>query len=214
MPPIVHTNQTGQAMKNVMNSKVISRSLGVMILVTALAGCSTMEINTDFDPKADFRKLKTYAWIDEPRKPTGDPRIDDNPFLESRVHAAVDRELSAKGFMLKNSGTPDFLVAYHVSLDQKRSVQHLNDYYGYGPGWGYTYPGTRPPGYYRGSSSSYVYTYDEGTLILDIVNPEGRQLMWRGAARDEVKFSNTPSKEGTQLNEAVNRLLERFPPSS
>jgi hypothetical protein len=196
-----------------MDTTTITRRLAPALLAVALAGCSTMEINTDFDPKADFSGLKTYAWIDEPRMPTGDSRIDDNPFLENRVHAAVDRELAAKGFVLATTGTPDFLVAYHVSLDQKRSVQHLNDYYGYGPGWGYTYGTVRRPGYYATPSSTYVYTYDEGTLILDIVRPEGRQLIWRGAARDEVKFSSTPSKDSGQLNEAVTRLLDDFPPT-
>ena len=191
----------------------ISRRLGVTIFIAALAGCSTMEISTDFDPTANFAGLKTYAWLDEPRKATGDPRIDDNPFLEGRIHTAVDRELAAKGFVVESSETPDFLVAYHVSLDQQRSVQHLNDYYGYGPGWGYTYAGARQPGYYASPSSTYVYTYDEGTLILDIVKPEERQLMWRGSARDEVRFSSNPGKESGQLNEAVSRMLEQFPPS-
>lgn len=200
-------------MHNAMSTTALMKYFGLPLLVAALTGCSTMEINTDFDPSANFSDLKTYAWIDEPRKPTGDPRIDDNPFLEGRVHAAVERELGAKGFVLDESGTPDFLIAYHVSLDQKRSVQHLNDYYGYGPGWGYSYPRARPPGYFGTTSSTYVYEYEEGTLILDIVKPEGRQLIWRGAARDEVRFSNTPAKESGQLNEAVARMLKRFPPS-
>jgi hypothetical protein len=201
-------------MQKTMNTKAITKCLGLTIFIAALAGCSTMEINTDFDPNANFAGLKTYAWLDEPREATGDPRIDDNPFLEGRVHAAVDRELGAKGFVMTSSGTPDFLVAYHVSLDKQRSVQHLNNYYGYGPGWGYTYAGAQRPGYYASpSSSTYVYTYDEGTLILDIVKPEGRQLIWRGAARDEVRFSSNPGKESGQLNEAVSRLLKDFPPS-
>ena len=200
-------------MQKAMNTNAITKCLGLTIFIAALAGCSTMEINTDFDPSASFAGLKTYAWLDEPRKATGDPRIDDNPFLEGRVHAAVDKELSAKGMVLSSSGTPDFLVAYHVSLDQQRSVQHLNNYYGYGPGWGYTYAGARGAGYYASPSSTYVYTYDEGTLILDIVKPEERQLMWRGSARDEVRFSSNPGKESAQLNEAVSRMLEQFPPS-
>lgn len=196
-----------------MDKLAVMNYMGLAMLLTTIAGCSTMEINTDFDPRANFADLKTYDWLDEPRKPTGDPRIDDNPILEGRIQAAVDRELAAKGFVRQDSDTPDFLVAYHVSLDKQRSVQHLNDYYGYGPGWGYTYSGVRRPGYYASPSSTYVYEYEEGTLIVDIVKPEGRQLIWRGAARDEVRFSNTPENEGAQINEAVKRMMERFPPS-
>lgn len=183
-----------------------------IVLSLGLAGCSTVEVSHDYDPKANFAGLQTYDWLDEPQKPTGDPRIDGNTILESRIHSAVDTALAARGFR-KVSSDPDFLVAYHVSLDKQRSVQTLNSYYGYGPGWGYGYGASYRPGYWAGAPETYVYEYEEGTLILDIVKPGNRELMWRGSARDEVNFKSTPEKDQTQLNEAVNEMLEHFPPS-
>ena len=183
-----------------------------LLLVALLTGCSTMEVSFDSDPKADFTGLKTYAWLKEPQKPTGDPRIDGNTILENRIHAAVDAELAARGFR-KVTSDPDFLVAYHVSLDKRRSVQTLNNYYGYGPGWGYGYGSAYRPGYWAGAPETYVYEYEEGTLILDVVNPENKELMWRGSAQDEVHFKSSPEKEEKQLKEAVQRMLEKFPPA-
>jgi len=185
----------------------------VLILAAVLAGCSTIEVNHDYDPKANFAGLKTYEWLKEAQKPTGDPRIDGNTILENRIHQAVDAELAARGFKkVTGNADADFLVAYHVSLDKQRSVQTLNSYYGYGPGWGYGYGASYRPGYWAGSPETYVYEYEEGTLILDIVNPKNKELMWRGSAQDEVHFKSTPEKDQTQLNEAVHMMLESFPP--
>jgi hypothetical protein len=191
----------------------MNQSMRMLLIVSslALAGCSTMEINYDYDPKASFAGLKTYAWLDEPQKMTGDPRIDDNTILRDRIHTAVDAGLAARGFR-KASKDPDFLVAYHVSLDRRQSVQTLNSYYGYSPGWGYGYGASYRPGYWGGAPETYVYEYEEGTLILDVVDPKTKELMWRGSAQDEVNFKSTPEKDQTQLNEAVQGMLEHFPP--
>jgi hypothetical protein len=183
----------------------------VMVLAAVMAGCSSMEISYDYDPKANFTGVKTYEWLNEPQKPTGDPRVDGNTILEKRIHEAVDTGLAARGFREVTSD-PDFLIAYHVSLDKRRSVQTLNSYYGYGPGWGYGYGAAYRPGHWGGAPETYVYEYEEGTLILDIVNPENKELIWRGSVQDEVHFKSTPEKDQTQLNEAVHKTLENFPP--
>jgi hypothetical protein len=183
----------------------------VLVLAALVTGCSTMQVSFDFDPKAKFTGLKTYMWLEEPQKPTGDPRIDGNTILHNRIHDAVDSELAARGFR-KVTSDPDFLVAYHVSLDKRQSVQTLNNYYGYGPGWGYGYGSAYRPGYWAGAPETYVYEYEEGTLILDVVNPDNKELMWRGSAQDEVHFKTSPEKEQTKLKEAVRKMLAHFPP--
>ena len=201
-------------MENTELSAAMNRASRALLLLpaAALTGCSTLQVSSDFDPKANFASLKTYDWLDEPQKPTGDPRIDGNTLLENRIHEAVDTSLAARGYK-KVASDPDFLVAYHVSLDKRQSVQTLNSYYGYGPGWGYGYGASYRPGYWAGAPETYVYEYEEGTLIVDIVNPQNKELMWRGSATDEVNFKSTPEKDQTQLNNAVNEMLERFPPS-
>jgi hypothetical protein len=200
----MENTQLGDGMNRLMRMIVIVSSL-------AIAGCSTMEVSYDYDPKAKFSGLNTYDWLDEPQKSTGDPRIDDNTILKSRVQTAVDTALAARGFR-KVSSDPDFLVAYHVSLDRQQSVQTLNSYYGYSPGWGYGYGASYRPGYWAGAPETYVYEYEEGTLILDVVDPKSKELMWRGSAQDEVNFKSTPEKAQAQINEAVNGMLEHFPP--
>ena len=189
------------------------RRLAGMFLILAVSGCSSMTVNSDYDPAQSFRGLKTYAWIPGGRKPTGDPRIDNNTLLDSRVRRAVDSELAANGFNKVSGGKPDFWVVYHVTLDKKSDVTLLNSYYGYGPGWGHSYGHRYRPYGWAGPAETYVYQYDEGTLILDIIEPETRKLMWRGHATDEVQFSDSLGKKEAHINEAVRRILASFPPN-
>ena len=67
----------------------------------------------------------------------------------------------------KRSKTPDFRVALHTGQQSKVRV---TDYgYGYGVGrWG--------------GGGLDVYQYQEGTLILDVVDAKTKKLMWRGTA--------------------------------
>ena len=179
------------------------------LLAFLAAGCSTMEVQVDYDRDREFSRLRTYDWIPEPRTSTGDPRIDDNTILDKRIRRAVEGELNAKGFR-KSTEAPDFWLAYHVTLDQRQSVTTINRYYGYGPGWGWDY-GYRPHGY-RSGRETFVYQYEQGTLLIDIVDPDGRDLMWRGSATDEVSFSASPAAKEKQINEAIQRMLSDFPP--
>lgn len=177
------------------------RLLGV-VLIAALGGCSTMRVTSDTDPSAKFTGYKSYNWMAEAPKKTGDPRIDGNSILASRIRSAVERQLAAKGYEKRSSGTPDFLVGYHASLEKKTSVRMLNDHYRYGPGWGWRYRGPQ----------TYVYDYDEGTLILDIVDPKTRKLLWRGSATDVVNPTASGEARQKKINKAVTRILEKFPP--
>jgi hypothetical protein len=54
--------------------------------------------------------------------------------------------------------------------------------------------------------------YDEGTLVLEIVEQESQKLIWSGSATDRVNFSLSPEKEEAEINEAVREILKDFPP--
>jgi len=175
----------------------------VLALGATQLGCQTMDITSDWDPAIDFSKLSTYDWMPDPEP--GGPGINDS-LTRDRVYRAVDRVLADRGYVHHVSGTPDFLVGYYGAVETRLDVRSLDDYYGYRPGWS-------GPGYRRGIRT-YVREYDQGTLILDISDPHTSKLMWRGSAQAEVDRKRTPYEREATINEAVNRILEHFPPSS
>ena len=180
------------------------------LLALALGGCSTLQVSSDFDPQADFSALHSYAWLPAEKIKTGDPDIKYDSLLEARIHNAVDAELQGKGYQLQ-SEAPDFLLAYHIAIDKKVSVTYLNDLYGYGPGSGWNYRHRRM--YYGFPTTEAVaYEYDQGTLLIDVVRADNKQLIWRGSATDEVYLDSSPEVREKRLRHAVKEIFKQFPP--
>ena len=171
-----------------------------LVLTGSLGACSGMKITTDYNPETapNFSAYQTYAWLPQPIR--RDPRVY-NSITEDQVRRAVDNSLSASGFRKSTSGTPDFLVAWQAAIEDKVDVTMVNGYYGYGyRGWGAW--GAEPT----------VQAYDEGTLIVDVVDGESRELVWRGVAQAKVSQDPSPDQRGRKINEAVNKIFSNFPP--
>lgn len=174
--------------------KVLAILLSALALV-GLSGCATMSVNTDYDKEVDFAQYKTFDWIKQTPKIPPRRRIDAT-LLDKRIRDAVEAELSFKGYERVRQGSkPDFLIAYHIGAQNKVDVST----------YGYRYG---PRGRWVGRHVE-VHRYKEGTLILDLVDPGMKQLVWRGTA---VGVVYAPADLERKLLEAVGRLLEEFPP--
>jgi len=118
--------------------------------------------------------LKPYAW--KARKPTGDPRID-NDEVHALITQAVDKELKSKGYALAKSSEADFLVTYYATLDKIVKSALVDYYHGYPKNW----EAGKDIGHDTGTSKfvpqNPSFEYDKGTLVLDIVNSEGCRRM-------------------------------------
>lgn len=173
------------------------KTLAAAAVAFGISGCSGMSISDDFNPGAPFSSYETFSWLPAPE--TGDPRVD-NAIIYNRVKDAVDTQLEAKGYReVQNPGEADFLVGYHIALDGRMDMQTVNSYYGYGYG----------PWYYGGYRDTYVRYYDQGTMLIDIVDRRQDELVWRGTAQAEVRQQG----DGRQIQEAAQKLLARFPPN-
>ncbi|MEM8955678.1 MAG: DUF4136 domain-containing protein [Verrucomicrobiota bacterium] len=193
-----------------MKSQLLTFSLFAASLL--ISACSTITVRSDFDPKANFSALRTYAWMPLPPNNTGDPRVD-NPLVEKRIMDAIDSQLAAKGFQKTSSGSADFLVGYAVAVNREMRAHVIDNYYAY------PYP------YYRAGRYGYpwitaypqpqvrVYEYDQGTLVIDILNAKDKGLIFRGSAQAALRENPTPTQSSQRINEAVSKILAKFPPS-
>ncbi len=182
-----------------------------MILGLVLSACATVSTSTDYDPAANFSALKTYDWAG-PQPITGNPRLDSD-ILHTRIRNAVERELATMGYRKVTSGEPDFKVAYHVGLEDKLDVTSFT-YYDYDyPAYYHGRAGFGPSAAWP-QTETHVYQYEEGTLLLDIVDPLTNKLIWRGTAKAEVDPNQSSEKKEAKINKAVQKLLSKFPPQS
>lgn len=155
-------------------------------LVFGLWSCSPISVRTDYDHEVDFSYYQTFKWMPVPKKKSR-KTIRKGSLLDKRIRRAVERELEAKGFEVKSSGRADALLAYHVVVSKHVDVER----YGY---WG---------------RRVYVRRYKEGTIIIDIVDPQEKQLIWRGAAQG---LAARPDTSEEKINEAMAKLFEKYPP--
>ena len=183
--------------------------INLFVVVFFVSGCSSIKVNSDYNPDVSFAGFQFYNWIPYAPSTNGDPRIDGNTLFHDRVRHAIDEQLAAKGYVKSKTEKPDFWVTYHFTLDKQTEIQTINNNYNYGPGWGWGYRDYYSPFY---GSDTYIYTYEQGTLIVDIVDPNNRKLVWRGTVIDKVNFFNTPEQKKQKIREAVTKLLMQFPP--
>ena len=184
------------------------------IAVMALAGCSaTLKVSSDYNPEVDFKKLRTFAWLPSPPAKDSDPRAASG-LLAGRVQRAAIADLTAKGFVnVAPSASPDFYVTYHAAIDKKMSVRSTPTTYG-GYGYGYGYRGWWAPMPPMTSGVS-VQQYELGTLIIDIVDRERDDLVWRGSGQAKLskKDRRTSSERDVFVADAVKKILATFPPA-
>jgi len=174
--------------------------LGVLFALF-MAGCSSVSVTRDYDTAMDFSTLKTFAWQYADQPQTGNPRID-NDLIDNRVRAAVNTELSQKGFEQVEKESADFLVAYYIDYKQRISGNTIS--FGVGTG---SYGRHSAVGYDTG-----ITDYEEGHLTIDILNPADEKNFWRGVGRRRAYETSDPEKATELVNTAVARILKKFPP--
>jgi len=170
--------------------------ISTILLLTLLSGTAAyaQKVNVDWDRGTDFSKFHTYAW-----QPSTHPG---KGLWNQRIIDAVNTQLQAKGYKLVDSN-PDLWVVYSNSI--KKDQQVVGTGYNYGPAWGWGYGWGGPT-----TTTYQTYTTKEGTLIVDIADANGHQLLWRGSATDTI--SDNSDKNIKKLNSAVNKLFKNFPP--
>src|SRR5262249_41072120 len=170
----------------------------LVLSVAALGGCSTLTTSADYDKTTDFSKFKTYSWKDTDKA--------QNAILEKRNKDAVDGALGSKGLKRVDDGG-DPVVVSHVRLSKETQINTYNTGWGYGYGWG-GYGGG------MGMQTSKVEEIPVGTLIVDLVDTGKKELAWRGTASDTLNPSASPEDKEKNLNAAVAKMFEAYPPGA
>ncbi|MBY5992635.1 DUF4136 domain-containing protein [Ferrimonas balearica] len=179
-------------------------------LALLLAGCSSISTDSDFDPQTDFSQYKTWSWIKQASTP-GDKQYHMDGLTDQRIRNAVTRKMSELGFTQVAAEEADILVNYLTQTEKKVNVDTFYTSFGYHPYHYGRYP-------YYGAANVHADTrvreYKVGTLMVDFVDAESRQLIWRGSASDTVRDYKTPEDRTAKINEAVTAILQQYPPGS
>ncbi len=178
------------------------RCYAVVILAVVLSGCAFQKLDWDYDTERSLTGLTAYRWI-EPTQDSQKLGYQFEALMDQRVHNAVDGVLQTRGFQRVDSDKTevDFLVNYIAGQKTRREERQVTTSFGYGfSPWGLGV-----------STDSRVQEYEEGSLIIDIIDPETKQVVWRGRSRARIQEDLSPEQRTARINEAVAKILEGFP---
>lgn len=167
----------------------------LLLAVLTGSGCAAATVQSYADQGLDLQQYRTFAWGPTAALSTGDPRLDNNQFFDTRVRLQVERRLASKDFEKTTSQAPDLLVHYHASVTQEIDVRTLDrddrssDAAGYEP-----------------------YVFDAGTLFVDLIDRRTNRLVWRGWSQASIDgLIDDQRLLEERIDRAVARILDRLP---
>jgi hypothetical protein len=163
-----------------------------------LAGCSSLTVNYDYDTNVDWDKQKTWAWLGSQGGPSSDDPALDSGLLDQRIRSSVEYEMEQRE--MTPSDEPDVFVIYHLGSEEKLQVTdwgyRYSDYY-----WGY------------GGRQVDVHQYTEGMLVIDIVDAETKNMVWRGIGQKVIdRTQKSPEELQSRLDKIINKIMASYPP--
>lgn len=93
------------------------------------------------------------------------------------------------------------MVVAHAGVKEKTQVTDWGSYGWYNPWWG--------P--YGGRVD--VSQYQEGTLVIDIVDFQDKEMVWRGLGTAVLEGNSNPEKIQAKVDQYVSQILAKFPPA-
>jgi hypothetical protein len=169
-------------------------------------------VRVDFDHAIHFSCYKTYQWVKAPDVSSQDP-VFPNRLMQERIAGFIDEAMAARGLKRVTKGG-DLLVSYRVDVTSQPVFTTISD--GIGPGWGWGPGWDWGPGpgwawgWGSGFSTTTVQNIYEGTLVVNMVDANRRQLVFQGTSTQTV--SSRPERNSRRLLRAVNSVFEKFPP--
>ena len=164
-----------------------------------LSGCAA-QVRTEYDIGTDFSEYKRFTWVTPEVREIEDPILD-SELLTDRVRTSVRAVLARRGFTEAEEGA-DFFITYHTASKEKLRSSPFSVGIGYGRHygrWGHSVLFDGPD----------IRSYEEGVLILDIINCSQNKLVWRGW---DTSLVNQRNYSAAAVRQAVEQILAEFPP--
>jgi hypothetical protein len=172
--------------------------IAALLLAVCCSACAG--VGVEFDPSEDFSSYRKWAWL--PRlEPPVHPLAPSPEGLPEEIESRTEEFLAARGFVRVDEEEADFFVTYHVVVhveivilsetNAEQFVASMND----SPSYGVTRSETRRR------------VYQRGQLVIDVVEGDDRQLVWRGSTESKYRGSWKPHARA-----AVFDILDRLPP--
>ena len=171
------------------------RLLMIAAMALVLSGCAS-NVVTDYNSSAVFGNYATWAFAQE---------AGSDAFVSldgSRIQTAVERELNRKAMRKVANSDADLLANWQIVEEERLEQTGVGLGFGFGRsnfGWGISAP---PP----------VREVTEGKLVVELIDTETKEVVWRAASRRYLKESQSPETRRELIDEVVAEMFSKYPP--
>ena len=156
------------------------------------ATLSAQQVTYNYDQSANFANYHTYKWVEIAGAAYP------NQIVDQQIKQAIGGQLNQKGLTPATGDNADLDVGYQIAMSQQKQ---LNTFGNFG-GW-------RGMG---GMGTITESTINNGTLVVDLYDPNMKQLVWRGQGTKSINPSGNQQKNLNNLNKAVAKIMKNYPP--
>jgi hypothetical protein len=165
------------------------------ILVSAIL-VNAQKVEVGADRTVNLAKYKTYSWTNPPTA--------SNPLIGQAIMDAVDRAMTLKGLTKVAANAEINLVVFAAT----ESDLHISY-----PSW---HPGMNSiaTGIVGGSQQ---WPVTKGTMVVDMVDANTKNSIWRGQATDTLDHGPTGNLQKDaksvekKIKKAVDKMFKKFP---
>jgi Domain of unknown function (DUF4136) len=185
-----------------------SAVLAAAVLFGAVPVAQKIEVESNYEPEANFEAIHTYRWLQSPPiKRDVAPGILKDPAevtkeLNPIIVRVADAALVARGLTPVASGEVDAELIYYLAVGTSFNASTIGEFYQYATGYALIVPFWATP-------TNYLKTYEDGSIVFDLI--EDRRVIWRGSAMTHLNRDNSREKQQRRLEEAVRKIFDTFP---
>jgi hypothetical protein len=174
-----------------MNKYCVALFAGLLLV----AGCATnvtkdIVVNTEVDPKANFKGYTTYAWLSsaaivyDPEGKWEPPGFD----ADAEIKFLIDRELTKRG-MTEDSASPDMTVTFAAGIDMSSMEIDIDPE----------------------SNMAMLDNVPLGALVVILGDTNTDLIIWGGLATAEIQENPGQEAIKKRLEYAVTSMFKQLP---
>lgn len=185
-----------------------------------IGGCSTAEIQVDYDPEYKFSSLSSFSVVYTNQN-------DGKDFSRDRISKLLNAYMQEKGYVSVEKSAADFYIIMHLDVQKKSQLETNYETIGIRP-VPYMYLGAtrplQPAGAYPFRTTGMIamepdvrvttrtHEYEEGSLVLEVFDVKENRVVWHGTANDRLSTGYSQEEKSEYLKKVISELFKDFPP--
>jgi hypothetical protein len=212
---------------------------GAAATLILFGACSPYQVHTDYDDEVSFSQFRTFAWMDSTRRREDDANPFLERRVKRAVETVISERGLASADAATADVLVTAYVMGPTSQDRS-SARWLGSSCGpslsvwFGPrypfGYRRSYSPWLYPSFYGGNPWGYSCSYRigygygwlplygspgrhlAGTLIVDILDREKHEILWRGTAEGAMIDTRRSDQPQEAIEKIVREVLKEYPP--